>query len=56
MMPVSIGDRVAEHRAVVRERMEFAALAAGVDAGRQVREQRRVELAAGKAPIQDFAD
>src|SRR5688572_33442254 len=42
---------MAEHRAVVREGVELAALAARIDRWRQLREQCPVELAAGKRPI-----
>ena len=42
-------DRAGEHRAVIDERMELAVLAARVDAGRQIGEQRAVEVAAGEA-------
>src|SRR3954471_5048208 len=38
-------NRFAEHRAVPRKSMELAAFAAGVDAGRKVVKQRRIELA-----------
>src|SRR5204862_6786472 len=41
-----------EHRAVVRERVELAALAAGIGAGGQVREQCGVEFTAGKCAIE----
>ena len=42
----------AEHRTGVDEGMELAVLAARIDAGRQVGEQRRVELAAGERRVE----
>src|SRR5438093_12705339 len=44
-------NRRCEHRAVVRERVELAALAARIRGGGQVREQCGVEFTAGKAAI-----
>src|SRR4029077_10467238 len=41
-------ERPREHRAAVGERMELAALAAWIDRGGQVVEQRRIEVTTGK--------
>ena len=43
---------MAEHRPGVREGVEFAALAARIDRGRQLGQKRRVELAPGKLPVE----
>jgi hypothetical protein len=41
-----------EHRTVVGERVKLAALAARIDAGGQLGEERRVELTAGKSTVE----
>ena len=45
--------RLVEHRAVVRAGVKLAALAARIDRAGQIVDQRRVELPAGEAPVDD---
>src|SRR5256885_400612 len=45
-------DSVMEHRPVVRAGVEFAAFPAGIDLWRQLRKERRVELASRKRSIE----